>query len=160
MKRFHLSIAVTDLQRSVNFYTTLFAAAPDVLKQDYAKWMLDDPRINFSLNASERSNGVSHVGLQMDNMRELAAIQERLLLAGQVTVEQPDAECCYSRSSKTWVRDPDNVAWEAFVTHGDTTQYGTDFVLEDSSAHSTESSDSPGCCKREADASGPTRCCV
>jgi catechol 2,3-dioxygenase-like lactoylglutathione lyase family enzyme len=160
MKRFHLSIAVTDLQRSVNFYTTLFAAAPDVLKQDYAKWMLDDPRINFSLNASERSNGVSHVGLQMDNMRELTAIQERLLLAGQVTVEQPDAECCYSRSSKTWVRDPDNVAWEAFVTHGDTTQYGTDFVLEDSSAHSTESSDSPGCCKREADASGPTRCCV
>jgi len=118
--------------------------------------MLDDPRINFSISESERNNGVSHVGLQMDSMEELAAIQERLLTAGQNTVEQPDAECCYARSSKTWVRDPDNVAWEAFVTHGQTTHYGTDFAVEKSSEHSTGAVGRPGCCKSGAIA----RCCV
>jgi predicted lactoylglutathione lyase len=148
MMRFHVSVAATDLQRSVKFYTTLFGAAPTV-----SKAVLDDPRINFSISESKRNSGVSHVGLQMDNLQELAAIQQRLLMAGQNTVEQPDAECCYAQSSKTWVRDPDNVAWEAFVTHGEMRHYGDDFRA---GRNSQQSTDPAGCRKSEADA----RCCV
>ncbi|MDH3614484.1 MAG: VOC family protein [Gammaproteobacteria bacterium] len=126
MKRFHVNLAVANLAQSIDFYRTLFGEDPTVLKDDYAKWMLDDPRVNFSISQSSRLTGVSHIGLQADTMSELGEIQERLHNAGQATLEQPDAECCYARSSKTWVRDPDDVAWETFVTHNDITHYGSD----------------------------------
>lgn len=156
MKRFHVNLAAKDLQRSVNFYTTLFGTAPTVQKTDYAKWMLDDPRINFSLSESKRNSGINHVGIQMDSMEELAMIQERLQMAEHNTVEQANAECCYARSSKTWVRDPDDVAWESFVTHGEITHYGVDLEPEDDGQQSAEIDASSGCCKRDADA----RCCI
>ena len=155
MKRFHVSLSVQDLQRSVDFYTTLFNAAPTALKADYAKWMLDDPKINFSLSESAGGNGVSHVGLQMDNTEQLAEIQQRLQLAGQNTFDQPNAECCYAKSSKTWVRDPDDVAWEAFVTHGEITHYGADLAPEQSVTQLTEAADLTECCKTTSD----TSCC-
>ena len=126
MKRFHVNLAVADLQRSIDFYNTLFDAAPTVSKDDYAKWMLDDPRINFSITLSSRAAGINHIGLQADSMPELEQIQERLQSAGELTFEQPRTECCYASSSKTWVRDPDDVAWETFVTHGQITHYGSD----------------------------------
>ena len=126
MKRFHVNLNVTDLQESVDFYNTLFATEPTVLKNDYAKWMLDDPRINFSISQSDRSSGVSHVGLQADTKAELGEIQDRLRAANRDTFDQPVAECCYAKSTKTWVRDPDQVAWETFVTHGQITHYGSD----------------------------------
>ncbi len=142
MKRFHVSVTVADLGRSVEFYKTLFGEDPSVIKDDYAKWMLDDPRINFSISQSARSHGVSHVGLQADTMSELEEIQERLRTAGAQTIEQPDAQCCYARSSKTWVRDPDSVAWETFVTHNDITHYGDDRVPE----QGTEKHKNARCC--------------
>ena len=126
MKRFHVNINVADLQKSVGFYNTLFATEPTVLKSDYAKWMLDDPRINFAISQSNRSRGINHVGLQADTELELGEIQERLRAANQQTFDQPEAECCYAKSSKTWVRDPDQLAWETFVTHGQITHYGAD----------------------------------
>ncbi len=126
MKRFHVNINVADLQKSVGFYNTLFATEPTVLKSDYAKWMLDDPRINFAISQSNRSRGINHVGLQADTELELGEIQERLRAANQQTFDQPEAECCYAKSSKTWVRDPDQIAWETFVTHGQITHYGAD----------------------------------
>ncbi|MFQ6004703.1 MAG: ArsI/CadI family heavy metal resistance metalloenzyme [Woeseia sp.] len=126
MKRFHVNVAVTDLERSTEFYNTLFGVGPSVIKDDYAKWMLDDPRINFPISQSGASRGVNHIGLQADTMEELEAIQSRLSEARETVLDQPDAECCYARSSKTWVRDPDNVAWETFVTHGEITHFGTD----------------------------------
>ena len=126
MKRFHVNVAVTDIEKSVDFYQTLFGAGPSVLKQDYAKWMLEDPRINFSINLSSRSRGVDHIGLQADSLDELGELQARLREAGTRTFDQPDAECCYAKSEKTWVRDPDDVAWETFVTHGQITHYGDD----------------------------------
>lgn len=126
MKRFHVSVAVTDLDRSEQFYTRLFGSEPTVVRDDYVKWMLDDPRINFSLATSACGKGISHVGLQADTMEELAAIQNRLKAADDLIFDQPDAECCYARSSKTWVRDPDDVAWETFVTHDEITHYGND----------------------------------
>jgi len=134
MKRFHVNLAVADLGQSMEFYRTLFGEEPAVVKDDYAKWMLDDPRINFSLSESSRSRGINHIGLQADTMSELGEIQERLHSAGESTFEQPDTECCYARSSKTWVRDPDFVAWETFVTHNEITHYGVEFDSEQAEA--------------------------
>ncbi len=130
MNRFHVSVSVADLGRSTQFYSTLFGTEPSVLKDDYAKWMLDDPGLNFSISTSVQDRGVNHIGLQADTMDELASIQARLRDAEHETFDQPDAQCCYANSSKTWVRDPDDVAWETFVTHGDITTYGDDRVPE------------------------------
>jgi catechol 2,3-dioxygenase-like lactoylglutathione lyase family enzyme len=143
MKRFHVNVAVADLAKSIDFYNTLFGESPSVVKDDYAKWMLEDPRVNFSINESSRSRGVDHIGLQADTMEELGGIQERLYSAGEQTFEQPDAECCYAHSSKTWVRDPDEVAWETFVTHNEITHYGNDHGPEEGAALNK-----------------PTRCCA
>jgi predicted lactoylglutathione lyase len=126
MKRFHVNVAVNNLAQSIEFYRTLFGEDPAVEKSDYAKWMLEDPRLNFSISESCCSRGINHVGLQADSMSELGEIQDRLHKAGAKTFEQPDAECCYARSSKTWVRDPDSVAWETFVTHDEITHFGED----------------------------------
>ena len=131
MKRFHVNVSVTDLDKSIEFYRTLFGEEPAVQKADYAKWMLDDPRINFSLSESKRRRGVNHVGLQADTMEELGEIRRRLDRAGALTVEQNGAECCYAQSTKTWVQDPDSVAWETFVTHKEITHYGNDVVPTD-----------------------------
>ena len=130
MKRFHVNVAVADLEKSIAFYRTLFGEEPTVVKDDYAKWMLDDPRVNFAVSLSTQSSGINHVGLQADTMSELGDIQARLRSAGEATFDQPDAECCYARSSKTWVRDPDAVAWETFVTHDEITHYGDDLAPE------------------------------
>lgn len=134
MKRFHVSVSVADIEASTGFYNTLFGVEPTVLKDDYAKWMLEDPRINFSISKSRKSRGVSHIGLQADTMEELEVIQSRLRDAAASTFDQPDAECCYARSSKTWLRDPDDVAWETFVTHGELTHYGDDRLPEESAS--------------------------
>ena len=123
MKRFHVNLSVTDIQQSVQFYNQLFAQEPTVLKSDYAKWMLDDPRINFSLTTRGNQKGVDHLGLQSDDDVEFAALRERLQQADLATFEQPDVTCCYARSSKSWVRDPDQVAWETFVSHGEHEAY-------------------------------------
>ena len=152
MKRFHVNVAVADLNRSTQFYSTLFGIEPTVLKDDYAKWMLDDPRINFSISTSSLNRGVNHIGLQADTMDELEAIQARLRNAGQESFDQPDAQCCYANSSKTWVRDPDDVTWETFVTHGEITTYGDDRVPEDV----FQATESDNCCK----AGTSDQCCI
>lgn len=149
MKRFHVNLAVEDLDKSTRFYATLFGAEPTVLKSDYAKWMLEDPRINFSLSSSVRNSGINHVGLQADTVEELAEIQGRLTAAGEETFDQSDAECCYAKSTKTWVRDPDDVAWETFVTFGEITHYGNDRAPDDPL-------EAANCCAAESEES----CCA
>ena len=143
MKRFHVNVSVADLGRSIDFYRTLFGEEPVIIKDDYAKWMLDDPKINFAISESTLARGVNHVGMQVDSTEELGEIQARLRAARESTFDQDDAQCCYARSTKTWVRDPDSVAWETFVTHGQTTQYGDDIAPMD--AETTLSADR-GCC--------------
>jgi len=128
MHRFHINISVADLEKSIEFYRTLFGEDPMIHKDDYAKWMLDDPRINFAISLSKGHRGINHIGLQADTLEQLGDIQERLRAADAIVFDQPDAHCCYARSTKTWVRDPDDVAWETFVTHEGTTQYGEDFA--------------------------------
>jgi predicted lactoylglutathione lyase len=124
MKRFHVNLSVANLAQSRQFYTGLFGTEPAVSKDDYAKWMLEDPRLNFSITQSSSKRGIQHIGLQADTVEELAEIQQRLSQAGEATVDQPDTECCYARSTKTWVRDPDDVAWETFVTHEQIANFG------------------------------------
>ena len=126
MKRFHVNISVADISRSIEFYRTLFGAEPDVVKDDYAKWMLEDPRVNFAISKATCSRGVNHVGVQAETVGELEEVRGRLQSAEHKTLDQADAQCCYARSTKTWVRDPDNVAWETFVTHGEIAHFGDD----------------------------------
>lgn len=126
MKRFHVNLAVDDLAQSVWFYSTLFAAEPTVLKPDYAKWMLEDPRVNFSIStASGRRAGISHLGIQAEDEGELAEIYGRLAAAERPVLEEKATTCCYAQSDKQWIADPQGVEWETFYTYGESTVYGT-----------------------------------
>lgn len=126
MKRMHIHLAVEDLDRSIRFYTTLFAAEPSVVKPDYAKWMLDDPRVNFAISTeSGRAPGLDHLGIQAEDAPELEEVYGRLKNAEGPVLEEGKTTCCYAQSEKSWIADPQNVAWEAFLTTGDSTTYGT-----------------------------------
>ena len=125
MKRMHLHIGVDDIDQSVKFYSTLFAAEPTVRKPDYAKWMLDDPRVNFAITPTNHTaKGVEHIGIQVETPEELTEVYERLKLAGRPVLEEGATTCCYAQSEKNWITDPDGVIWETFLTNGETTAYG------------------------------------
>lgn len=124
MKRLHVHIAVDNLQRSVDFYSTLFAAGPTVLKDDYAKWMLDDPRVNLAISARGAMPGVEHLGIQTETGEELAEVYERLSRADAPVLEEGATVCCYAQSEKSWVNDPAGVPWEVFHTVGESAVYG------------------------------------
>jgi len=116
MKRFHVNVSVADLAESVRFYSALFAAGPTVLKEDYAKWMLEDPRINFAISQRGYPIGVNHVGFQVDSADELTAMRAQLTRADHALIEQTGAACCYANSDKYWITDPTGLAWETFHT--------------------------------------------
>jgi len=124
MKRLHVHVAVSDLSQSVGFYSALFAAQPTVLKTDYAKWMLDDPRVNFAISTRGREPGLDHLGIQVENQEELHEVYGRLSQAGGNIIEQGETTCCYAKSEKSWTDDPAGIAWEAFHTTGESTVYG------------------------------------
>jgi catechol 2,3-dioxygenase-like lactoylglutathione lyase family enzyme len=126
MKRLHIHVAVDDLVKSIGFYSTLFGAQPSVLKDDYAKWMLDDPRVNFAISDRARSVGLDHLGIQVGSADELAELAGRLKAAGEVTLDQQATTCCYAQSDKAWVNDPSGLRWETFFTFGEATTYGED----------------------------------
>ena len=118
MKRFHVHVAVPDLQQAIRFYSTMFGAEPSVVKEDYAKWMLEDPRVNFAISQRGEASGVNHLGFQVDNASELTEIHSRLQAADSGVVEEKNASCCYARSDKYWVTDPAGVPWESFHSLG------------------------------------------
>jgi catechol 2,3-dioxygenase-like lactoylglutathione lyase family enzyme len=124
MKRLHVHVAVTDLPQSIRFYSTLFAAAPAVEKPDYAKWMLDDPRVNFAISARGAKTGIEHLGIQAEDEGELAEVYDRLARADAPVLEEGATTCCYAKSEKSWVTDPAGVPWEVFHTTGDSAVYG------------------------------------
>lgn len=124
MKRLHVHVAVEDLSQSVRFYSTLFAAEPTVLKPDYAKWMLEDPRVNFAISARGGKPGVQHLGVQVEDKAELAEVYDRLQRAERPVLDEGATTCCYAKSEKQWISDPQGVAWETFLTHGESTVYG------------------------------------
>lgn len=124
MTRFHVHVAVEDLGASVRFYSELFAAKPAVLKPDYAKWMLEDPRVNFAISRRGAEAGIQHLGIQVESRAELEEAYARLKRAERPVLEEGATTCCYARSEKSWVDDPQGVQWEVFLTAGESTHYG------------------------------------
>lgn len=143
MKRLHVHVGVEDLDRSVSFYSTLFSAKPTVLKGDYAKWMLDDPRVNFAISSGDHAaKGIEHLGIQVESQDELAEIYSRLKAADRPVLEEGATTCCYAKSEKSWISDPDGIVWEAFVTNGEATVYGDSPALNALSDNAVENA----CC--------------
>ena len=130
MKRLHVHAGVEDLDRSIAFYSTLFNAEPTFVRSDYAKWMLDDPRVNFAISTSTRIRGVEHLGVQAENPDELHEVYDRLEAADRPVLEEGCTTCCYARSEKSWIADPDGVLWEAFLTNGESTIYGGSLEMD------------------------------
>ena len=128
MKRLHVHVSVKDLSASIRFYRELFNAEPIVTKDDYAKWMLEDPRVNFAISQRARATGVDHLGIQVENRTELTEVYERLKKAEGPVTEEGETTCCYAQSEKSWIRDPQGIEWETFLTIGESTVYGTDVI--------------------------------
>jgi len=131
MKRLHVHVRVADLDRSIHFYSGLFGNEPSVTKPDYAKWMLDDPRVNFAISSGRNADtGIEHLGIQAEDEPELAEVYSRLKAAGGAVLEEGRTTCCYAKSEKSWIADPDGLAWEAFLTSGESTTYGAPAPLD------------------------------
>jgi len=143
MKRFHVHVSVDDLEANIRFYSAIFGAGPTVQKPDYAKWMIEDPRVNFAISQRGAQAGVDHLGLQVDSDEELAALRKQVGNAGIAADDQPGATCCYARSDKYWITDPQGVAWETYRTLGEAEIYGTDAKSGEQAA---------ACCAPRADA--------
>jgi len=145
MKRLHVHVGVNDLDQSIRFYSTLFGSEPTVTKPDYAKWMLEDPRVNFAISAGNHARkGIEHLGIQVESGDELGEVYGRLKSADRPVLEEGQTTCCYAKSEKSWVTDPDGVVWEAFFTNGEATVYG------DSPALDTISSETKCCVPKAA----------
>jgi catechol 2,3-dioxygenase-like lactoylglutathione lyase family enzyme len=124
MKRFHVHVSVGDLQQSIAFYSSMFGAAPSVLKDDYAKWMLDDPALNFAISNRDGKPGLNHLGFQVDSADALSAMRQQAEAADIGLRAEPGAACCYARSDKHWIEDPQGIAWETFHTLGSIPVFG------------------------------------
>ena len=147
MKRLHVHVGVEDLANSIRFYSTLFGAEPTVVKDDYARWMLDDPRVNFAISEGNHAEkGIEHLGIQVESTAELAEVYGRLKTADGPVLEEGQTTCCYAKSEKSWITDPDGVVWEAFLTNGQATVYGEDPALGTLS----DSLDGDKCCLPKA----------
>lgn len=163
MKRLHVNLAVTDLDASVRFYTSLFAASPTVHKADYARWMLDDPRVNFAISTHGERKGVDHLGIQVEDESELSEVYARLRTAAAPVFDQGETVCCYARSEKQWILDPEGLAWETFLTRGESPVYGTDDIAarHDGTCcvrdESEQSQTTVACCDPAAETT--TACC-
>ncbi len=130
MKRLHVHERVRDIDAAVRFYTALFGQSPTVLKTDYAKWQMDDPRVNYAVSSGRERNGIDHLGIQTESEEELVAVSDRLRKADRTLFEEQDAACCYAVSDKAWVSDPDGVIWETFHTMAEAVVMGEDAVRE------------------------------
>jgi catechol 2,3-dioxygenase-like lactoylglutathione lyase family enzyme len=146
MKRLHVHVSVEDLDASVRFYSQLFAADPIVRKSDYAKWMLEDPRVNFAISHRDGRLGVQHLGIQVENRAELAEVYERLRRAERPVIEEGETTCCYAHSEKSWINDPQGIQWETFLTTEESTVYGTDEIRPKAEKEAGTGCCSPSCC--------------
>lgn len=154
MKRFHVHVAVDDLNRSIGFYSALFAAEPSVIKSDYAKWMLDDPRVNFAISTRGREPGLDHLGIQVENQTELYEVYGRLKAAGGTVIEQGQTTCCYAQSEKSWIDDPAGISWETFHTTGENISYG-----DGSGENEARVAHVKSCCAPQVAAATEAACC-
>jgi hypothetical protein len=154
MKRFHVHVAVGDLKQSIGFYSALFAAEPSIIKSDYAKWMLDDPHVNFAISTRGKQPGLDHLGIQAESDGELKEIYARLHQAGGEIIDQGQTACCYAKSEKSWIDDPAGIAWETFYTTGESIDYG-----EGVSAYVARVAHEKSCCAPAPKVAEPAATC-
>ena len=152
MKRFHVRVSVKDLAESIGFYSKLFGAQPSVIKPDYAKWMLEDPRVNFAISQRGRTAGVNHLGFQVESDEELTALRRQVSQAGIAALDEPGAACCYAKSDKHWIEDPQGIAWETFHTLGSVPVYGENAQRPDAGTGAS--------CVPQKAAAAPVACCA
>ncbi len=143
MKRMHIHVGVENLEQSIKFYNVLFGAQPVKTKTDYAKWMLDESRINFAISTRSGKTGVDHLGLQVDEDNELEALRDRLKSADMSVFDEGETVCCYARSDKSWVEDPSGIAWEAYKTMEDVQLFSASSASEEGACCAPETT---GCC--------------
>jgi hypothetical protein len=160
MKRLHVHVSVKDLSASIRFYRILFAAEPVVSQPDYAKWMLEDPRVNFAISTHRQPVGVNHLGFQVESDEELRGMRAQLEAADARMVEENEQPCCYARSDKYWVTDPTGIAWETFHTLGRIPVYGEDTaVFNHGESTVPVAASATGCCVSAARPQ-PASCCA
>jgi len=161
MKRLHVHVSVDDLEQSIRFYSALFAAEPCVAKPDYAKWMLDDPRVNFAISARGREPGLDHLGIEVESAEELSEVYGRLKQADRPVLEEGATTCCYAKSEKAWISDPQGLLWESFFTMGESTVYGDDPALETSASSACCAPTTPrgACCSPKPELAADAPCC-
>jgi catechol-2,3-dioxygenase len=155
MKRLHVHVSVDDLAQSVRFYSALFAAEPAVTKPDYAKWMLEDPRVNFAISTRGDQTGLDHLGIQVETKEELSDVYTRLQQADRPVLEEGATTCCYAKSEKAWITDPQGLSWETFLTSGESTVYGDSVDL--GPIRTTAAAPQGACCAPKPAAQ--TACC-
>lgn len=158
MKRLHVHVSVEDLAQSIRFYSTLFAAKPTVRKPDYAKWLLDDPRVNFVISKRGRAPGIGHLGIQVETTDELREVYGRLQQANRPVLEERSTTCCYAKSEKSWITDPQGVTWEAFLTSGESTVYGHNPDLKAITCCTPETPQDV-CCPSKSELPAEAACC-
>lgn len=146
MKRFHIHISVVDLDKSIQFYSKVFNSEPTVLKNDYAKWALDDPMINFAISNRSSKTGLDHVGIQTESDEEMQQLQSQLQQAGIEGIAQAGTSCCYAKSDKYWIQDPQGIAWETFHSLGEVPVFGETQQSDSSSACCAPGTASSSCC--------------
>ena len=152
MKRLHIHVSVDDLATSIRFYNALFGAEPTVHKADYAKWLLDDPRVNFAISQRGARPGLDHLGIQAENADELAELKQRIDAAGMAALSEEGATCCYAKSDKHWVQDPSGIAWETYHTLDSAPTYN------DAPLAAAANPDS--CCAPSSNAISAAACCA
>ena len=157
MKRLHVHVSVERISDAIGFYSALFAAQPSVVKPDYAKWMLEDPRVNFAILTRGRAPGLDYLGTQVEDKAELSEVYARLGKAGGPVVEQGQTTCCYARSEKAWIDDPAGIAWETFLTTGESTVYGDGTGERIGEARTARAE---ACCTPRPDAAKASACCT
>jgi catechol 2,3-dioxygenase-like lactoylglutathione lyase family enzyme len=162
MKRFHVHVSVADLNESIRFYSRLFGGEPAVLKPDYAKWMLEDPRVNFAISTHHQPTGVNHLGFQVESDEELRGMQGQVQAADERMIQEDQQPCCYASSDKYWVTDPSGIAWETFHTLASIPVYGEDTPMFGHGASVPAEADSTqtACCVPVAKTAARSQCCA
>ena len=154
MKRFHVHVAVDDLEANIRFYSAVFGTPPTVSKPDYAKWMVEEPRINFAISNRGAKTGLDHLGFQVDSNEELGELRQKVADAEIAALDQPQSECCYARSDKYWITDPQGIAWETYHTLCKVEVYGVDLPK---AANATDAiAERAACCAPKANVANTT----
>ena len=156
MKRFHIHVGVEKLDESIRFYSALFGAEPVKMKTDYAKWLLEDPRVNFAISTRAKKNGMDHLGIQVEEENELTELRERLKAADMTVVEEGETVCCYARSDKSWIQDPTGIPWEAYRTMEDAQLFSGQPEQVETACCTPDTMGEPECCEPSDKTAG---CC-